>query len=135
MMWSRHESLVVARLESIARAYQWGRIRCRVCGSKDFKTVDALVAHLAHVHPILPGNGPPCHAKPRAQWCDRDGPGGFMGHTCTVPPLPIIQCPDCPARGRDPDSMRLHAFEMHGHDGVRRMADAIEAAHDAGQWS
>ena len=24
----------------------------------------------------------PCHAKPRAQWCDHDGPGGFMGHTC-----------------------------------------------------
>lgn len=24
----------------------------------------------------------PCHALPRDQWCDRDGPGGFMGHTC-----------------------------------------------------
>ena len=25
---------------------------------------------------------PPCHAKPREQWCDHSGPGGFMGHTC-----------------------------------------------------
>lgn len=24
----------------------------------------------------------PCHARPREQWCDRDGPGGFTGHTC-----------------------------------------------------
>jgi hypothetical protein len=24
----------------------------------------------------------PCHKLPRVQWCDRDGPGGFMGHTC-----------------------------------------------------
>lgn len=24
---------------------------------------------------------PPCHLKPREQRCDRDGPGGFMGHT------------------------------------------------------
>jgi len=25
---------------------------------------------------------PPCHHGPRELWCDRDGPGGFMGHTC-----------------------------------------------------
>lgn len=25
---------------------------------------------------------PPCHDKPREQWCDHAGPGGFMGHTC-----------------------------------------------------
>lgn len=25
----------------------------------------------------------PCHARPRDQWCDRDGVGGFMGHTCS----------------------------------------------------
>jgi NTP pyrophosphatase (non-canonical NTP hydrolase) len=24
----------------------------------------------------------PCHSKPKAQWCDRFGPGDFMGHTC-----------------------------------------------------
>lgn len=24
----------------------------------------------------------PCHQLPRNRWCDRDGPGGFMGHTC-----------------------------------------------------
>ena len=24
----------------------------------------------------------PCHEHPRESWCDRDGPGGFMGHTC-----------------------------------------------------
>lgn len=26
----------------------------------------------------------PCHSRPREQWCDRDGPGGFMGHTCHI---------------------------------------------------
>ncbi len=24
----------------------------------------------------------PCHKKMRHLWCDRDGPGDFMGHTC-----------------------------------------------------
>lgn len=24
----------------------------------------------------------PCHEHPPENWCDRDGPGGFMGHTC-----------------------------------------------------
>ncbi|HMG85600.1 MAG TPA: helix-turn-helix transcriptional regulator [Terracidiphilus sp.] len=28
------------------------------------------------------GANPPCHSGPRAQRCDHDGPGGFMGHTC-----------------------------------------------------
>lgn len=27
----------------------------------------------------------PCHAKPKEKWCDRNGPGGFMGHTCGEP--------------------------------------------------
>lgn len=26
----------------------------------------------------------PCHKRPQAEWCDRDGPGGFMGHTCAL---------------------------------------------------
>jgi len=25
---------------------------------------------------------PPCHGRPKTEWCDKDGPGGFMGHTC-----------------------------------------------------
>jgi hypothetical protein len=29
-----------------------------------------------------PMEEPPCHSLPRDQWCDREGPGGFMGHTC-----------------------------------------------------
>jgi hypothetical protein len=24
----------------------------------------------------------PCHSEPQDAWCDRDGAGGFMGHTC-----------------------------------------------------
>lgn len=24
----------------------------------------------------------PCHKKTKEFWCDRNGPGGFMGHTC-----------------------------------------------------
>jgi NTP pyrophosphatase (non-canonical NTP hydrolase) len=31
---------------------------------------------------------PPCHAKPRAEWCDHSGGGGFMGHTCY--PRPVV---------------------------------------------
>lgn len=27
----------------------------------------------------------PCHQKPKEQWCDRRGPGDFMGHTCISP--------------------------------------------------
>jgi DNA adenine methylase len=33
-----------------------------------------------------PSMGPyPCHESARENWCDRDGPGGFMGHTCIAP--------------------------------------------------
>lgn len=28
----------------------------------------------------------PCRRKPRAEWCDWDGLGGFMGHTCLPKP-------------------------------------------------
>lgn len=36
---------------------------------------------------------PPCHSRPHRQWCDWDGPGGFMGHTCYELwyPLPWIE--------------------------------------------
>lgn len=54
------------------------------------KTVQAVTSELAaddgipgHVRSIQTSrNEPPCHSLPREQWCDRDGPGGFMGHTC-----------------------------------------------------
>lgn len=36
-------------------------------------------------HQPVPGE-PPCHALPKERWCDRDGPGAFMGHTCYPPP-------------------------------------------------
>lgn len=39
---------------------------------------------------------------------------------------PIIQCPDCPARCRNPETMREHAFNAHGVDGYMRMVEAIE---------
>lgn len=26
----------------------------------------------------------PCHSLPQEKWCDRLGPGGFMGHTCNI---------------------------------------------------
>lgn len=31
----------------------------------------------------------PCHARDRKDWCDWDGPGGFMGHTCIPQPIPL----------------------------------------------
>lgn len=40
---------------------------------------------------------PTCHSKPRRQWCDHSGPGGFMGHTCGPDlwyPLPWIAMGD-----------------------------------------
>lgn len=33
----------------------------------------------------------PCHKKPRSQWCDHSGPGGFMGHTCGLTPRALPQ--------------------------------------------
>jgi len=27
----------------------------------------------------------PCHKLPKEEWCDCNGPGGFMGHTCVKP--------------------------------------------------
>lgn len=27
----------------------------------------------------------PCHKLPQDQWCDKNGQGGFMGHTCIKP--------------------------------------------------
>lgn len=36
----------------------------------------------------------PCHSKPKSQWCDHKGAGGFMGHTCIKKPnllyLPLV---------------------------------------------
>lgn len=32
----------------------------------------------------------PCHSKPRTDWCDHSGPGGFMGHTCVPLPRPVV---------------------------------------------
>lgn len=26
----------------------------------------------------------PCHKLPKDKWCDKDGLGGFMGHTCLL---------------------------------------------------
>ena len=26
----------------------------------------------------------PCHSKPQSEWCDKNGPGDFMGHTCHI---------------------------------------------------
>lgn len=36
----------------------------------------------------------PCHSKPKEEWCDYKGKGGFMGHTCGKPKtnLDDIQC-------------------------------------------
>jgi hypothetical protein len=31
---------------------------------------------------VAMSTAPPCHSLPREKWCDRNGPGGFMGHTC-----------------------------------------------------
>lgn len=42
---------------------------------------------------------PPCHSRPRDEWCDKDGPGGFMGHTC--------QCKSAPHKQTKVQGMRL----------------------------
>ena len=33
----------------------------------------------------------PCHKLPKSQWCDHNGPGGFMGHTCIEQKPPTEQ--------------------------------------------
>lgn len=39
------------------------------------------------------GQVPPCHSRPKEEWCDKHGPGGFMGHTCYPIPIRPIEGP------------------------------------------
>lgn len=61
----------------------------------------------------------PCHALPREKWCDRDGPGGFMGHTCV------------PRSVREADELQAHLLEhlnwgpLNGAEKVRFMVLAL----------
>jgi hypothetical protein len=41
---------------------------------------------------------PTCHDKPRDQWCDPNGPGDFMGHTCRNKLAAIDSVPIIPGR-------------------------------------
>lgn len=61
----------------------------------------------------------PCHRKPRREWCDREGLGGFMGHTC-VPvemvrtPIPmLLWCPECGARHVDVGRWAIKSHHTH----------------------
>ena len=57
--------------------------RVKPCSrGNDWCPVDCCTGHGQQGPTDKRGNWPPCHAKPREQWCDRDGPGEFMGHTC-----------------------------------------------------
>ncbi len=35
-----------------------------------------------------------CRSKPKNKWCDRNGPGGFMGHTCGKPKTNLLDILD-----------------------------------------
>jgi hypothetical protein len=41
-------------------------------------------ARNSYLRLFIPIRDWPCHSDPKGQkaWCDREGPGGFMGHTC-----------------------------------------------------
>jgi hypothetical protein len=63
----------------------------------------------------------PCHRKPRRDWCDKEGTGGFMGHTC-LPPAPIsipmlLWCPSCGERHIDVGEFASKVHHTHACQG------------------
>lgn len=72
------------------------------CGCDVCRGIEPKVAHTATGHaldaiaetprpvgtrstPLARASRPRCHFGPREGWCDRDGPGEFIGHTCDAP--------------------------------------------------
>jgi hypothetical protein len=49
---------------------------------------------------------PPCHALDKDKWCDRNGPGDFMGHTCWPVPETFHEPPSYYNRGG------FHCFDV-----------------------
>lgn len=59
----------------------------------------------------------PCRSKPRDQWCDHSGPGGFMGHTCfATAGVLMLPAPD------DPDEVRRALAFYRAHRARQRLA-------------
>lgn len=63
----------------------------------------------------------PCHRKPRKEWCDHAGAGGFMGHTCVAPlptPVPmLLWCPTCSTRHIDVGEFATKVHHTHACQG------------------
>jgi hypothetical protein len=64
--------------------------------------------------------GDPCHSRPQSEWCDHDGIGGFMGHTCGGATKPEPPC------GGKPGG--------EWHDSAEEIRKVIEVAHKHG-WN
>jgi NTP pyrophosphatase (non-canonical NTP hydrolase) len=58
----------------------------------------------------------PCHEKTKEFWCDKDGPCGFMGHTCVPERMHELRALVKTHLGWGP---------LHGPDKVRFMALAL----------
>lgn len=50
---------------------------------KDGKLMDRRSVEIGTDYKPITAKQYPCHRKPKEQWCDSNGHGGFMGHTCT----------------------------------------------------
>lgn len=68
----------------------------------------------------------PCHKLPKEQWCDSQGPGGFMGHTC----LPIQKRSD---KDHRPQIKRL-AVKKAGETVRRKLLDRLDNDKGWGAW-
>ena len=84
------------------------RSACRLCGF-DPAVVIEMESGAAE---------PYCHSRPKDQWCDNKGPGGFMGHTCHAPIIfPLAERPNAVS-----DLNRIHADYL----AERMRADSLE---------
>jgi hypothetical protein len=73
----------------------------------------------------------PCHDRPFTFWCDREGLGGFMGHTC-MPSTPLkdrvekafhsaqnaYRCSSCEFVGRTFNELVEHGQQKHGEKAI-----------------
>ena len=68
----------------------------------------------------------PCHSREQKDWCDRDGPGGFMGHTCV--PFPALPSTLTFAQLRAANRARLPLFK-------NKLGQPAHSKPDGSDWS
>ena len=78
---SAHEGYAVL-LEEVEelKAWVWRKRQDRAASAMSKECIQVAAMAIRFIVDVC--MKPQCHYFPKEQWCDRYGPGGFMGHVC-----------------------------------------------------